>query len=106
MATTLEIRYPEQLTFFVKAGTAKMVLNGIFPMLHIELEDGSIELNSSFSVGQMKTNTAHINVIGLQNSVFTQTKKGKVIGRNTIKEKATLLIESKRGNIFINSNRK
>jgi len=106
MASTFEIHYPEQLVFGIKAGTAKMMLKGIFTKLNIQLEDGLIELKSPFSSGRIRTNTAHINVTGLQNGVSAKTTKGEISGQNSPKEQAALLLESKRGNIFINSNRK
>ena len=40
MATTLEISYPEQSSLSLTAGTAKIVLEGLFPKFNIQLEEG------------------------------------------------------------------
>jgi len=106
MATTLEISYPEQSSLSLTAGTAKIVLEGIFPMFNIQLEEESLHLNSFFSRGKVKTNSAHIYVEKIKNPVFAHSKEGEINGKTTTKQKATLVLESKRGNIFINSNRK
>jgi len=106
MATTLEISYPEQSSLSLTAGTAKIVLEGLFPKFNIQLEEGSLHLNSSFSRGKVKTNSAHIYVEKIKNPVFAHSKEGEINGKTTTKQKATLFLESKRGNIFINSNRK
>jgi len=42
----------------------------------------------------------------IKNPVFAHSKEGEINGKTTTKQKATLFLESKRGNIFINSNRK
>ncbi|MDB2701568.1 hypothetical protein N9Z01_00500 [Flavobacteriaceae bacterium] len=106
MATTLEISYPEKSSLSLMANSARVDLDGLFPQLAIQLDEGSLYLNSSFSRGKIKTNSAHIYAEGLENPVFALSKKGKITGQTTAKQNATLLLESKRGNIFINSNRK
>ena len=106
MATTLKISYPEKSSLSLMANSARVDLDGLFPQLAIQLDEGSLYLNSSFSRGKVKTNSAHIYAEELENTVFAFSKKGKITGQTTAKKNATLLLESKRGNIFINSNRK
>ena len=106
MASTLKLKVPEKIALSLAVENAQTQLTGIIKQLELKQNEGNVSLESTAIEGQVWTNKANIQLDDTIQGVFAASKKGKLVGGFTSKEKARLLLYSNSGNISRLSKRK
>jgi len=106
MASTLKLTVPEKIALSLAVENAQTLLIGIIKQLEVKQNEGNVSLESAALEGQIWTNKANIQLDDTLQGVFAASKKGKLVGGFTSKEKARLLLYSNSGNISRLSKRK